>query len=265
MSCLPGTPCFGKSNNTVYPRGCGIDPCYAYKTSTDLTFYTGPNLSCIEVGTCDNLTQILQKIDFSLCPENIAQAFFSAIQTNQTLYNTFCSFVNQCIPTPTTTTTSTTSTTSTTTTQACGIYTIVAPPGAKGNYEYIDCNTQIIIVGYAEYVPGNECTLLTDVTPGTLTIEIGSGLLIEEGDYCSTTTTTTLYPCDQYTLYNPDGVSHAYTFQQCISPYAEIGGILASGECLVIDAVIGSISADPEVTILTGDQCSTTSTTTTIA
>ena len=121
--------CSSCTNNTPLPnapRSCGIDPCFAYKTSTDLVFYTGDNLSCTGINKCDNLTLSLQKIDVKLCPEAIAEAIFTAISQDPSLLNMFCELVTGCIPitttttssssTSTTTSTSTSSTTSTTST-----------------------------------------------------------------------------------------------------------------------------------------------------
>jgi hypothetical protein len=66
MACYPGTPCFG-SGNVTYPRGCGVDPCVAVKSNTDLVFYSGGNLPCTGVQTCDSLTLALQKLDEAIC------------------------------------------------------------------------------------------------------------------------------------------------------------------------------------------------------
>lgn len=114
MGCLPGMPCYG-GGLTVYPRGCGLDPCKTHKTSTDLVFYTGPNLPCIDIGTCDNMSLALQKIDTAICPINMTTAVLNVIATNTSMRNMFCNLVLGCIPPPTTTTTSSTSTTSTST------------------------------------------------------------------------------------------------------------------------------------------------------
>lgn len=105
MSCHPGTPCYNYGGTVVYPRGCGIDPCTAFKTGTDLVFYNGANLPCSGVNTCDSLTVALQKFDEKVCPEAIAQALFSALSNNLSLRNMFCTFVNNCISTTTSTTT----------------------------------------------------------------------------------------------------------------------------------------------------------------
>jgi hypothetical protein len=104
MSCsnCNDTPRIVSSN---VPRSCGIDPCYAHKTSTDLVFYTGDSLTCSEINKCDNLTLGLQKIDTKLCPEAIAQAVFQAISENPSLLIMFCNMVTGCLPTTTTSTT----------------------------------------------------------------------------------------------------------------------------------------------------------------
>ena len=97
MSCLPGTPCFGHTQ-TTYPRGCGLDPCTTFKTSTDLVFYTGPNLPCIDVHTCDNMSLILQKIDDALCGTNLVQNIINTLINNTEIFNQFCSqIIQQCI------------------------------------------------------------------------------------------------------------------------------------------------------------------------
>jgi hypothetical protein len=66
MACLPGMPCYG-GGRVVFPRGCGVDPCHAHNTNTDLVFYSGTNLPCIGANTCDDLTLVLQKIDEAIC------------------------------------------------------------------------------------------------------------------------------------------------------------------------------------------------------
>lgn len=97
MSCLPGTPCFGHTQ-TTYPRGCGLDPCTTFKTSTDLVFYTGPNLPCIDVHTCDNMSLILQKIDSALCGVNLVQNIIDTLINNTEIFNLFCTqIIQQCI------------------------------------------------------------------------------------------------------------------------------------------------------------------------
>lgn len=104
MSCHPGTPCYN-GGTTVYPKHCGVDPCYVYKTNTDNTFYNSGNLPCTGVNTCDSLTTVLQKIDNKLCPENLALAILNAILNDSGLLNQFCTVVSNCQSTTTSTTT----------------------------------------------------------------------------------------------------------------------------------------------------------------
>lgn len=95
MSCTNCTPVTVSSTT---PRSCGIDPCFAHKTSTDLVFYTGDPLPCTGIDKCDSVTLGLQKIDEKLCPEAVAQAIFTAISQNPSLLAMFCNIVNGCIP-----------------------------------------------------------------------------------------------------------------------------------------------------------------------
>ena len=82
--CAPGTPCFGKSST---PRGCGVDPCFTYKTSTDLVMYNGANLPNTGIGTCDTTTVSLQKIDEKLNPTLILTNILAVLSTNPSLKN----------------------------------------------------------------------------------------------------------------------------------------------------------------------------------
>jgi hypothetical protein len=53
--------------------GCGLsDPCgcsdpYSDKTASSDVKYTGPNLPCTGIQTCDDLSTILQKMDQAIC------------------------------------------------------------------------------------------------------------------------------------------------------------------------------------------------------
>lgn len=92
MNCLPGTPCF-QNGNTVYPQNCGIDNCRTHKNVTEKVHYTGPNLPCTGIDTCDTLSQIFTKLDEKICPEALAVSFLSYLQQNPTV---FCNVVNNC-------------------------------------------------------------------------------------------------------------------------------------------------------------------------
>ena len=86
------------------PNYAPVDPCNVPCTPTDNVCYSGPNLPCTGIHTCDTVTVSLQKIDAEVCDLQ------SQITALQTLVNSL---------TTTTTTTSTSSTTTTTTTIAC--------------------------------------------------------------------------------------------------------------------------------------------------
>ncbi len=65
MSCSPGTPCY---NSEIVYSGCGNDPCNPNsRISCDGVVYSGPNLPCTGVESCDTLCVALQKIDESIC------------------------------------------------------------------------------------------------------------------------------------------------------------------------------------------------------
>lgn len=97
--------CNCNQNIQSFPRSCGVDPCFIQKTSTDMVYYTGDDLSCTDVNKCDNVTLALQKIDTKLCPESITNAIITAITNNPSLANIFCTIINSCISTTTTSTT----------------------------------------------------------------------------------------------------------------------------------------------------------------
>lgn len=69
MSCLPGTPCYTSTINTIggIPGGCNLDPCNTTILGTNAVFYVGPNLPCSGINSCDNMSLALQKIDAVIC------------------------------------------------------------------------------------------------------------------------------------------------------------------------------------------------------
>lgn len=124
MSCVPGTPCYS-NGHTIFPRGCGIDPCHAYKTNTDLTFYSGPNLPCTGVNTCDTMTLALEKMDAAICD----------LQAQ----------IANCCTTTTTTTSSSTTTTTTTTICPCTFHELYGSIIAPANFTFVDCSSQTAV------------------------------------------------------------------------------------------------------------------------
>ena len=113
MSCHPGMPCFGDHPNNPSARTCGVDPCFTYKTTTDLVRYVGPNLPNTSIKTCETLSIALQKIDYALSGNILAQSVINAILNNPTINQQFatiinslidCQVVNTCLTSTTTTT-----------------------------------------------------------------------------------------------------------------------------------------------------------------
>lgn len=88
----------GCGSTTTVTNGCN-DPCNQHVISTDQVAYTGPNLGCTGINTCDSITVALQKINEQICDIwEVVNAFTTTSTTTST---------------STSTTTSTTSTTTT--------------------------------------------------------------------------------------------------------------------------------------------------------
>lgn len=47
-------------------NGCN-DPCNQPVISTDQVAYTGPNLGCVGINTCDSNTVVIQKLNQKIC------------------------------------------------------------------------------------------------------------------------------------------------------------------------------------------------------
>lgn len=94
MSCLPGMPCYSILVRTLYSNEC--DPCSTYIFDATKVEYTGANLSCTGIQTCDTLEVALQKIDDKICSDELVAQILAAIQANPTLKATFCSILAGC-------------------------------------------------------------------------------------------------------------------------------------------------------------------------
>lgn len=117
------------------------------KYSTDDVAYTGPNLTCTGIETCDNLTTIITKINNFICGPEFVQTVINNIINNTVLYNQFTTIVNEVVEcdtvldclTTTTTTTAPTTTTTTTINPNCGDFMIQAFE-PEGSWEALDCS-----------------------------------------------------------------------------------------------------------------------------
>ena len=77
MSCVPGMLCYGPEQT-----GCGVDQCVEINTGSDNVKYTGPNLPCSGINTCDDLTLILQKLDEKICELQRSEEHTSELQSH---------------------------------------------------------------------------------------------------------------------------------------------------------------------------------------
>jgi uncharacterized protein (TIGR02145 family) len=123
------------------------DSCSTKITNSDLVTYLGVDLLCANIQTSEQLTEIVQNLEYAIC--NISDA------------------INECCPTTTTTTSSTTTTTSSTTTT-----TTTAPPTTTTTTtaaNYLEPCT--VLVNYGQNVYGydpdaNTTTFLGSYAPG---------------------------------------------------------------------------------------------------
>jgi len=171
------------------PQYCSpcLDPCQAKVVGSDQVGYTGPNLPCTAIHTCDSLSVALQKIDEQICElKNTVVSLQHQINSLTTTTTTTIA------PTTTTTTTGIAPTTTTTTTviTECLKYSIVIPEGGTGGILGISCSGEVIDVG------GLTGPLETDTCARTLA---GTGdTVVAVVNSCDN-------PCVEYTIIVPDG------------------------------------------------------------
>jgi len=175
MLFLPQNPCC-TTVPLVTPVACGCDPCTAAPVPTNNVSYSGPNLACTLIATCDSATVAFQKIDTQIC------------SLKQQIYNLQIALAN-CCPTTTTTSTSTSSTTTTTTTIACPsceFYSVTNSTVSPVNISYYQCGGILVNTSVAGpstiYVCACTGTLVVPPTPGVSSANLG---------VCPTTTSTT--------------------------------------------------------------------------
>lgn len=212
MSCAPGSPCFGGGIviGPSNPTNCGVDICSTHKTITDLVSYNGPNLSCSGIRTCDSLTTALQKLDDKSCIQNIFNEFITYITNNIEIYNIFCNAINGCIPTTTTTTTLPP--------LSCQCYTVTNTETVDGvvpyRIDYFDCNTVFQPMLVPKGTSVNVCALQGTIDPNF------SNIIVDNGPCdvnCTTTTTTTLPPCNCLYFIYPvvEGLDQPISYNDC--------------------------------------------------
>ena len=114
MSCSSQNPSYTTTNPLVNTVPCvGGNPCTTQLVSSDYVKYSGPNLPCTNIQTCDTATVALQKADEQIC--ELKQHILILQQLIQNCCTTTTSTTTS-VPPSTSTTTSTSSTSSTTST-----------------------------------------------------------------------------------------------------------------------------------------------------
>jgi hypothetical protein len=170
--------------------------------------YNGEDLSCIGIEHGDDLTTILQKIDYYLCSRAYTEYVLNYIENNIELFPEFielvngvinCETIQACGPLTTTTTsssTSTSSTTTTTTTLPCNCFEVFAFFGDQVTYtdceniEHIEIfeGTPSTIPPYVGATSKLYCAKSINVLEEAFIRDFG---LCSLGSYCNPTTTTT--------------------------------------------------------------------------
>lgn len=92
--CLPGMPCFDALVKITYSNEC--DPCANRVLDASKVEYTGPNLPCTGINTCDTLQTSLQKIDDKICSDVLVAQILEAISNSPTLKATLCAIIANC-------------------------------------------------------------------------------------------------------------------------------------------------------------------------
>lgn len=212
MYYVPQTPCC-----TPQPIAtpCGGDPCSAQPIGSQSVVYSGPNLPCTGIQTCNNLSVAFQKVDEKICDL-------------QDQIDILVNALNVCCTTTTTTSTSTSSTTTTTTTIACpectfysvsnenitpatvnyyacgGVYTS-AVVGAFGTIYICACTGSVVVPP----LPGITLSTLGDCPTTTTTTSSSSTTTTTTSTSSTTTTTTTICNSSTVVVQN-DSITDAF-------------------------------------------------------
>lgn len=152
------------------------DPCSAQPIPTQSVSYSGPNLPCTGIHTCDSVTVALQKIDEQICSlQDQIYALEDAL--------------GACCTTTTTTSTTVAPTTTTTTTIACpscNFYAITNSTLTSVDIVYYACGGSYIstcLVG--------PTTIYVCACTGSVVVPPVPGVSVSNVGACPTTTTTT--------------------------------------------------------------------------
>lgn len=177
MIFLPPNPC---CTPTPPPSPCGgsggCDPCNASPVPTNNVSYSGPNLPCTQIKTCDSVTVAFQKVDAQIC---LLKQQIISLQTA----------LNNCCPTTTTTTTTVVPTTTTTTTIACPsctFYSVTNSTVTSVDIVYYACGGR-----YVKTCVAGPSTIYVCACTGSVVVPPVPGISLATLGACPTTTTTT--------------------------------------------------------------------------
>lgn len=174
MYYVPQNPCC-TPEPIVTPCG-GNDPCSAQPIGSQSVVYSGPNLSCTGIATCNNLSVALQKVDEKICDL-------------QDQIDSLSNALDICCTTTTTTSTSTSSTTTTTTTipcPSCNFYAISNSTLSPVNISYYACGGVFVETSVA-----GPSTIYICACVGSVVVPPLPGVTLSNVGDCPTTTTTT--------------------------------------------------------------------------
>ena len=177
MIFLPPNPC---CTPTPPPSPCGgyggCDPCNASPIPTNNVSYSGPNLPCTQIKTCDTVTVAFQKVDAQIC---LLKQQISILQAS----------LNNCCPTTTSTTTTVVPTTTTTTTIACPsctFYSVTNSTVSSVDIVYYACGGI-----YIQTCVAGPSTIYVCACTGSVVVPPIPGVTLSTLGACPTTTTTT--------------------------------------------------------------------------
>ena len=161
MYYVPQTPCCTpQSINTP----CGGDPCSAQPIGSQSVVYSGPNLPCTGIQTCNNLSVSLQKVDEKICDlQDQIDALVNAL--------------NVCCTTTTTTTIACPS---------CEFYSVSNETITPATINYYACGGV-----YTNAVVGAFGTIYICACTGSVVVPPVPGVTLTNLGDCPTTTTTT--------------------------------------------------------------------------
>lgn len=204
MVFLPQNPCCSQGGSSSH---CG-DPCNAQPIPTDYVTYSGPNLPCTNIRTCDTVTVALQKVDEQICS---LQEQIDILQ--QTIENCCTTSTTTTVPAATTTTTSTSTTLLPTTTTTTTPISNTTTTTTSTIIPLTTTTTSTTIIDSTTTTTSTSST--TTSTTSTTTSSTTSTSSTTTSTSSTTTSTTTAAPCLCYSIQNTDSVDISVSYYEC--------------------------------------------------